>query len=241
LTKVISSRVTIGITVKIKIGITVKIEMANRPVYIAKKIPPYFERVDTEFKFYSGFSLKQKQLSIKSLHDAFNEVYPDKKVLEISSKSDNDLGVKVSAFNLQFRYMDSEKIFSVESAFQGSKVFKNGGSCFDLLEKSSRDAKKDSRLKAGDNLLGFIFLNEDFPLEPKTYFYDWLYINALNYNSNLAEEILNYDAFTDIEFNPKKSVNCQAAAAAIFVGLSRADLLSTALSHKENFWELVRV
>ena len=231
MTKVILSRVTIGITVKIK--------MANRPVYIAKKIPPYFERVDTEFKFYNGFSLKQKQLSIKSLHDAFNEVYPDKKILEISSKSDNDLGVKVSAFNLQFCHKDSDKILSVESAFQSSKVFEKYGSCFDLLEKTSRDAKKDSRLKAGDNLLGFIFLNEDFPLEPKTYFYDWLYINALNLNPDLAEEILSYDAFTDIEFNPKKSVNCQAAAAAIFVGLSRADLLSAALIHKESFLELV--
>lgn len=213
--------------------------MANRPVYIAKESQPYFERVDIEFKFYGGFSLKQKQLSIKSLHDAFNEVCPDKKVLEISSKSDNDLGVKVSAFNMQFRHKDSDKNFSVESAFQGSKVFKNGGSCFDLLEKSSRDAKKDSRLKAGDNLLGFIFLNEDFPLEPKTYFYDWLYINALNSNAASAKEILSYDAFTDIEFNPKKSLNCQAAAAAIFVGLSRADLLSAALSHKENFLEIV--
>ena len=27
---------------------------------------------------------------------------------------------------------------------------------------------------------------------------------------------MNYDAFTDIEFNPKKSYNCQAYSAALF-------------------------
>ena len=231
LIKVILSRVTIGITVKIK--------MANRPVYLAKDVPPYVERVDIEFKFYSGFSTKQKHLSIKSLHDAFNETYPDKKVLEISSKSENPLGVKAGAFNLQFRYHDSDKILSVESAYQGSKVFSNGGPYVDLLEKNSRDAKKDERIKNSGDLIGFIFLNEDFPLEPKTYFYDWLYINALHSNSDLAEEILKYDAFTDIEFNPQKSFNCQAAAAALFVGLSRADLISDVLTHKENFLEII--
>ncbi|MBQ9487598.1 MAG: hypothetical protein IJU91_07355 [Selenomonadaceae bacterium] len=213
--------------------------MANRPVYIAKEIQPYFECVDTEFKFYSGFSLKQKHLSIKSLHAAFNEIYPDKKVLEISSKSDNDLGVKVSAFNLQFSYKDLDKVFSVESAFQGSKVFENGGPYVDLLGKSSRDAKHDERIKTSGRLIAFKFFGEVFPVDPKTYFYDWLYINALNFNSDLAAEILNCDAFTDIEFNPKKSLNCQAAAAAIFVGLSRADLLSAALKNKEDFLEIV--
>ena len=53
----------------------------------------------------------------------------------------------------------------------------------------------------------------------------------------MAEEILNYDAFTDIEFNPKKSLNCQAKAAAIFVGLSRAGLIENAVSNKEEFFK----
>ena len=173
------------------------------------------------------------------MHDAFKEIYPDKNVLEISSKSENPLGVKLSAFNLKFSHKDSDKFFSVESAFQGSKVFENGGPYVDLLEKSSRDAKLDERIRNSGSLSAFKFLDEAFPLEPKTYFYDWLYINALNFNSDSAKEILNYDAFTDIEFNPKKSVNCQAAAAAIFVGLSRADLLSAALKSKEDFLEIV--
>ena len=35
----------------------------------------------------------------------------------------------------------------------------------------------------------------------------------------MIEELIDYDAFTDIEFNPQKSINCQAKSAALFVGL----------------------
>lgn len=205
--------------------------MANRPVYVAKIYKPYFERIDINFKFYNGFSDKQKHLSIRSLQAAFCESYPEKNILEISSKSENPLGLKLSAFNLKF----PDKNFSVESAYQGSKVFENGGPYVDLLNKTSREAKKDERIKNSGKLTGFKFFDEVFPLEPTTYFYDWLYINALSLNADLAEEILNFDAFTDIEFNPKKSFNCQAKAAAIFVGLNQANLINYVLKSKENF------
>ena len=59
------------------------------------------------------------------------------------------------------------------------------------------------------------------PLNPKTIFYDWLYINAVLENPLLAAELLKYNAFKDIEFNPEKSINCQAKAAVLFVALSR--------------------
>ena len=209
--------------------------MAKRPVYVAKIYAPYFERVDIDFKFYNGFSDKQKHLSINSLHDAFSENYPDKNLLEISSKSENPLGLKLSAFNLKF----PDKNFSVESAFQGSKVFENGGPYVDLLDKTSREAKKDERIKNSGRLIGFKFSDEVFPLEPTTYFYDWLYIKALSQNADLAEEILKFDAFTDIEFNPKKSLNSQAKAAALFVGLSQANLIMYVLKSKENFLKIV--
>ena len=63
------------------------------------------------------------------------------------------------------------------------------------------------------------------PLIPKTAFYNWLYINALLENPELAQKVLEYDAFTDIEFNPGKSLNCQAEAAALFVALNRQGLI----------------
>ena len=213
--------------------------MANRPVFVAKKIEPYVELVDVEFKFYNGFSAKQKNLSAKSLHAAFKKDNPDLKLLEISSKSENPLGVKLSAFNLKFLHEETGKVFSVESAFQGSKVFEDGGPYVDLLNKSSREAKKDDRIRTSGKLTGFKFFDMTFPLEPKTYFYDWLYLNALNLNADLADELINYDAFTDIEFNPKKSINCQAQAAAIFVGLNRAGLIRDALANEKDFLEII--
>ena len=53
-----------------------------------------------------------------------------------------------------------------------------------------------------------------------------LYINALAENSQLTEEIMEFDAFTDIEFNPNKSLNCQARAAALFVAMKKLDRLN---------------
>ena len=32
---------------------------------------------------------------------------------------------------------------------------------------------------------------------------------------------MEFDAFTDIEFNPNKSLNCQARAAALFVAMKK--------------------
>lgn len=63
-------------------------------------------------------------------------------------------------------------------------------------------------------------------------FYDFLYINALISNPDLCERVMGYDTFTDIEFNPKKSLNCQARAMAIFVTLKRNNLLKDYLARR---------
>ena len=74
-------------------------------------------------------------------------------------------------------------------------------------------------------LRSFCFEGQSYPLTPTTAFYDWLYINALLENPDFAQALLEFDAFTDIEFNLNKSLNCQARAAALFVSLSRQNLL----------------
>ena len=77
--------------------------------------------------------------------------------------------------------------------------------------------------------------NIDWELIPRTMFYDFLYISALMQDKKLAEEILKYDIFTDIEFNPQKSLNCQARSVAIFVSLHKRGLLEQYLNNKELF------
>ena len=56
---------------------------------------------------------------------------------------------------------------------------------------------------------------------------------------NLCEEILDYEAFTDIVFNPQKSLNCQAIAAAIYVSLRYQNLLKESLKSPQNFLNIV--
>lgn len=197
-----------------------------------------FTKEIIEFEWFPGFSVKQKQKSIQSLHYVTKEKYPNIKILEISSKSDQQIGIELSAFNLIIKTKNNLK-FSVETAFQASKVFKNAGPFVDLYEKSSKEAKRDTRLKENGELVAFKYFSREFPINPKTFFYNWLYINTLSTHLELGEKILEYDAFTDIEFNPDKSINCQAEAAAIFVSLVKSNLLKDALSSVEMFKSIV--
>jgi type I restriction enzyme M protein len=58
-------------------------------------------------------------------------------------------------------------------------------------------------------------------------------------NKDLREKILEYSAFSDIEFNPKKSINCQARSAALFVALHQANLLDQVLESEENYLKIM--
>ena len=214
--------------------------MANRPVYIPRLSSgtPGVLVKDVEFNWHPGMSKTQKQKSIAALHEAAiaQNINP---ILEISSKSESELGVKLSAFNLMITTKKQKKSFSVESAFQSSKVFENAGPYIDLLEGTSRQAKKDIRLKESGNLVKFQFFSKEFPLRPRTLFYDWLYINALQQNKNLSDQVIVYRGFTDIEFNPKKSINCQAYSAALYVSLIKNGVIREALESPESFIDVL--
>lgn len=212
--------------------------MASRPVFVVSLDNKYCIRCDTEFEFFSGFSDKQKQRSIRSLHQAFLKHNIGKRILEISSKSEEPLGIQLSAFNLMIQNR-AGKLISVESAFQSSKVFEKGGPYKDLLFLPAKVAKNDNRLQNSGRIIGFQIDGRHFPTEPKTFFYNWLYTNTLHRNPDLAEQVIEYDAFTDIAFNPQKSINCQAEAAAIYVSLQRQELLLEALKDKDSFMRIV--
>lgn len=206
--------------------------MAKRPVYLAKETgKSYIETLEIEFEWFPGFSVSQKQKSIESLHTSFKAECNNKKILEISSKSMDELGVNLSAFNLMIRTKEIE--FSLECAFQGSKVFENGGPYTEVFKMNSREAKRYDKLKTSGDLKKFQFFNVEWEPEPKTLFYDWLYINAVHSNKELANQLINYDAFTDIEFNPKKSLNSQCKAAALYVSLYRRGDLDIIFNEKQ--------
>jgi hypothetical protein len=209
--------------------------MAKRPIFVPLHDGKRYvlERY-VDFHWHSGFAKSQKQKSIRALHEMASREYGVHHPLEVSSKSEEPLGVALSSFNLKFTTQKG-RILTVEAAFQGSKVFEEGGPFTDIFEFSPMDAKRDGRLKTSGRLLKFSFFGSDWDLEPKTAFYDWLYINALLKNEELAKLVTDIDGFTDIEFNPEKSINCQARSAALFCALYHSDRLEYALESHENF------
>lgn len=212
--------------------------MATRPVFIVERTAVSFVREKpVEFRWHAGLAVSQKQKSIAELHVAAKAALAIERILEISSKSPDALGIALSAFNLKLGYGDRR--VPVEVAFQSSKVFLDGGPYLDLLDATPRDAKADPRLKQSGRLRAFRFQGTDWPLQPATAFYDWIYLTALAENPKLADPLVEYHAFTDIEFNPEKSINCQARSAALYVGLRRAGLFDEALSSSEAYLRLV--
>jgi len=199
--------------------------MARRPVFITNEKAPYFTVCNVDFIYNSGMAPSQKKKNITAIHEAFHRVVPEMKVLEISSKSMQKNGDLLSAFNMKKYVPSLGKSICVENIYQAGKVFENGGPYTDLLNVSPKEAKTDERLKSSGKIIKFVFDGKDFPAEPVNMFYDYIYMNALLENDDIAKTLFEYDAFTDIEFNPQKSINCQARAAAVFLSLSKLGLI----------------
>lgn len=213
--------------------------MANRPIFVVSdKKDEFFKEESIEFQYFNGFAVSQKLKCVKSLHEsASKQGY--KKVLEVSTKSSEKLGNSLSAFNLT---LDTKQYgtISVESAFQGSKVFENGGPYNDIYKKDSRSAKKDERIRNSGNLKCFKYEDTIWELNLGSAFYDWIYINAIYpHIEEIKNELILYEAFSDIEFNPKKSINCQARTCAILVSLIKRDLLDEVMSSPKMFQKII--
>ena len=216
--------------------------MAKRPVFTPSiEGPMLVSTTLVDFEWFPGMALSQAQKSVESLHVAARGALGVDTILEISSKSKQDLGMRLSAFNLMIKTVKQEREFSVECAYQASKVFERGGPFTDLLDKTSLEAKRDPRLTQFGRMTEFRFFKQSWPLEPRTAFYDWLYMNALHKHKALANEVLTYDAFTDIAFNPERSINCQAYAAALYSSLVRRSMLDKSfLQDQERYLSTVK-
>ena len=182
--------------------------MATRPAFFIQN--GKVTRKDYDFTWIAGLSASQKKKCALSLQQAIRDADPGAVVLDVSTRSNHPLGVRMSAFNLK---LDG---FRLENVFQSGKVFTDGGPFYDLLSVHPREAKHDPRLKTSGRLVSFRFRDADFPLEPITLYYDYIYIRAVRQtlSAEEMEELSQFTHFTDIEFNPNKSINTQAKAAA---------------------------
>ena len=187
--------------------------MAIRPIYISTNIPeePFIKK-DIEFTWVKGMSYSQKCKRRASLHKAIANLnlYDMNKVLEISTKSNKELGVKLSALNLTIPLVDGTRE-TVEKIYQESKVFDDN---HDIVE--------------------FKYNITVFEKDPYSMYYDYIYMLGLYGNKDLLIELSKYDVFTDIEFNPSRQLNTQARAAAIWNTLYRNNMIYI-LKDKDEF------
>ena len=165
--------------------------MAKRPIFISTgDIEHPFESKDITFRWISGMSYYQKCKRRDSLALEISKLYDIKRWLEISTKSDKEIGVNLSALNLFLKTTTGTD--TVENIYQKAKYFYKG------------------------EIVGFKYNNCVFENEPTGMFYDYIYLYAILQNKNLINDLVQYNIFSDIEFNPKRSLNTQARAAAIF-------------------------
>ncbi|EKS36949.1 DarT1-associated NADAR antitoxin family protein [Afipia broomeae] len=212
--------------------------MAQRPVFVPSTSGSILvEEVPIRFDWHPGLAPSQKKKNVIELHHAAMEqgLTP---LLEISSRSELEAGQKLSAFYLKIRIEGRQT--TVECAYQGSKVFEHGGPYTDLYWVESREAKRDERLKTSGKLIGFEFEGDKYPISPTTVFYDWLYFKALYPHRDWLRRLQQCAGFTDIEFNPARSLNCQARSCAAFISLQKRELLDDAMSSFQKFRSLMQ-
>ena len=205
--------------------------MATKMCFIADDKKIFEEKIIT-FEYIKGMAFSQKQKNVLSFHSSIKKQYPNLKILEVSTKSQHSLGIALSAFNLK---LDG---FPIESIFQSSKVFADGSQFSELINASPKEAKQFIAHSNNGNIISFRYKDVSFPIEPKSLFYDYLYIMALRQTEHLSKQLIEFDIFTDIEFNEKKQFNCQARSCAIYSTLLRQGKLDFYLSSVENFAKL---
>ncbi|MGE6699111.1 DarT1-associated NADAR antitoxin family protein [Hyphomonas sp. NPDC076900] len=198
--------------------------MANRPVFLPiEKKGPLFREVSIEFDWHKGMAPSQKRKNVVELHVAAQAVGISP-ILEVSTKSDLELGRRLSAFRLDVELHGIRS--KIECVYQASKVFEKGGPFPELVEVEPIIAKRFFKEKSLGLITHFEFRGVRYKNRPFHAYYDWLFVRALSpHQEFLKKTLAEFEGYSDIEFNPSKSINTQARSVAIFHSLlSRGDL-----------------
>lgn len=203
--------------------------MATRCAYAAREIgnlydSPLFEEKVFAFDWSPGMSRVVKEARIRALHESIRAEYPTARILEVSTKSSSPLGVGLSAFNLRLPPAFGGGI--LESTYQSAKVYQNRqGDLFTqqgLAALAPVLAKKGNSLHSDLTLAFFDFNGNQWPANPGSLFYDFLFWVAIWEQPNSVSQLGEFDFFTDIEFNKSalgfqegKSFNSQAKSCAL--------------------------
>lgn len=218
--------------------------MATRPVFIATENTPYVATQVIEFPWIKGMVKVQLRKRVISLHGVGAAVGL-RNIMEISTASNSDLGIRLSAFNLPVRINFGTEdhpdfqTHSVETIYQSSKVGQSKtakvGPHPDWLKLEGKEVKAKIKEVKLDQINLYQYGQNVWPAEPQESFFTWLYINGLMQEAGLIEKLAGYDGFTDIYFNPKVTNNCQARAAAQAVSMYKRGELELIMSSRISY------
>ena len=200
-------------------------------VYCAKEGQCYFQ--NTMYDWFSGGNTETEQMQarVKSLHERFNLYLPGFNILEISSISEEPLGVEVSGLKLR----DSRGNL-IEGVYRGSRVYE-GGQLKDLYHVDT--ASQAIHDKLGNDLGMFSeydWYGQRVPTEPVTLMKHWIWCEAVYNQKDLREGILKYDAFTNYFSNTARDYfGCYPHAASILVALNQSNVLDIAMKDITSF------
>jgi hypothetical protein len=209
---------------------------ATRCYYLPSANAPYFSEGLATFQFVAGRDSWTHSANSRSLVASIHKLEPEAKVLEVSTASETDLGVRLSALNLMLG--TDWGTHSVEKVFQASKVFEDGGPFLDILDLPG-NPKSHAKLTVSGKLIGFAGPEgREVRADGTSAFYDRLYLSALIQNSELLLEAQNFDVFTDLRFakrikgfSPTQPINTQARSCAIAKSL----FMKAGLTELENY------
>ena len=141
------------------------------------------------------------------------------RVLEISSRSDQPLGRRLSAMFLK----DPETGKPVESVYQAAKCYgAEGGPAGHVLDNGFDAKRFDRERSRGARLRGFQHGEMFWPASTGTQFYDRLWMQSAR-----AADVgrVDYDAFTDVFHRRGQTFACQARSMAMMQGMIRAKVI----------------
>ncbi|WP_443730290.1 DarT1-associated NADAR antitoxin family protein [Slackia isoflavoniconvertens] len=251
------------------------INCATRPFFAPSKLEGQaFYEDEVTFDWHNGMSWQVRQRSSDSMREAILAKYSsslsEDDILEVSTASHNfEIGQALSAMNLLYADPVTGETHPVENWFQSSKVFHRDGRDYgpyrELLNvrlakryvNPNPDSKTKEQLKddslfldiqneiRGSDMCGFNLEGEEYPVIPRSAFYDYLYVSALTQpqNKQLSEGLTNFRVFTDIMFNPgvgkTRRFNTQARSCAIYVALSKRGVFASGMPSFNDFVDAV--
>ena len=213
--------------------------MAFGAVFVPTLQEPYYDFILVEYTPSGNLGRLKTIHDSEILHNEYRLQHDtNARVLEISRMTETP-GVLFSVKCSRLKYLftkpyKKERSLYIETVYHGSKCFEHGGPYEDIITslKTPHSARTDHRLKMSGRLKGFHYNEKTYPAYPaESAFFDWLYLSALQGKSNICDKaslLFEYDAFTDMDFNPatQKCIVCPARVAAMYVGMTKAGVLT---------------